>query len=187
MTPGDIFDRIYNLSESDANGLGKLAHEVGLQCREPAKTVLAEWIGGPPQRQTPSAFICTQLKELAVGEMLSHTDSAAPPLRVQLMEMVVTQQLTFRELMLTALEPLLEDVSSGGTTDSDADLRTCDVAYLIVRKIVRVRANEAENFSAEEQFKALAPNERDIEIEKWLISGTWKEIFPEPYGFQPKV
>jgi hypothetical protein len=184
VTQEDIFDRIYNLSASDADGLGKLAQEVGFHCREPAKTVLAELIGGPPERKTPCAFICTQLKELAVGEALRHTDSAPPPLRVQLMEMVVTQQLTFRELMLTALEPLLEDVSSG---DSDEELRTCDVAYLIVRKLVRVGATEVKNFSGEEQFKALAPNQRDIEIEKWLISATWKEIFPEPYGFQPKV
>ena len=180
MTEDDILSRLYELSESDGEGLGKLAHEIGLQCREPASTVLTEWISGPPQRQTPCAFICSHLKELALAEMLRQTDSVAPALRVHLMEMVVTQQFVFRELMLTALEPLLQDLTPAGTSDSTGDLRTCDAAYLLVRKLVRVRDVEAKKFSAENQFTALEPDQRDIEIDNWLLSETWKEIFPEP-------
>lgn len=180
MTEDEILSRVYELSESDGDGLAKLAHEIGLRCREPAVTVLTEWISGPPQRQTPCAFICSHLKELAVAEMLRQTDSVAPSLRVHLMEMVVTQQFVFRELMLTTLEPLLQDLTPAGTSDSTGDLRTCDTAYLLVRNLVRVRDVEAKKFSAENQFTALEPDQRDIEIDNWLLSETWKEIFPEP-------
>jgi hypothetical protein len=180
MTEDEILRGLYELSESDTEGLGKLAHEIGLQGREPASTVLTEWISGPARRQTLCALICSHLKELAVAEMLRQTDSVAPELRVHLMEMVVTQQLEFRELILTALEPLLQDLTTAGTSDSVGDLRTCDTAYLLVRKLVRVRDLEAKKFSAENQFTALEPDQKDIEIDRWLLSDTWKEIFPEP-------
>jgi len=180
MTEQDLFLRLHELSESDADGLRKLAEEIGILCREPARTVLTEWVGGPPDRQIPCAFICSQLKELAVVEMLRQTDSAAPALRVHLMEMVVTQQLVFRELMLTALEPLLRDMTPTGTTGLTGDLRTCDAAYLLVRKIARPSASEADQFSNEDQFKALGQIQRENEIDQWLLSETWKEIFPDP-------
>jgi hypothetical protein len=180
MTEQDLFLRLHELSESDADGLRKLAEEIGIICREPARTVLAEWVGGPPDRQTPCAFVCSHLKELAVAEMLLQTDSVAPALRVHLMEMVVTQQLAFRELMLTALEPLLKDLSPAGTTASGDEVRTCDAAYLLSRKMVRPRASEAEQFSAEDEFTARKEIQRDDEIDQWLLSETWKEIFPDP-------
>lgn len=180
MTEQDLFLRLHELSESDADGLHRLAEEIGIICREPAKTVLTEWVGGPPDRQTLCAFICSHLKELAVAEMLHQTDSVAPALRVHLMEMVATQQLAFRELMLTALEPLLRDRTPAGTTGFTGDLRTCDAAYLLVRKIVRLSASEAGQFSGEEQFMALGQIQRENEIDQWLLSETWKEIFPDP-------
>lgn len=181
MTEQDIFRRLNELSESDADGLRKLAEDIGTICRAPAKTVLTEWVGGPPDRQIPCAFICSQLKELAVSEMLRQTDSVAPALRVHLMEMVVTQQIAFRELMLTALEPLLRDLTPAGTTASGDEVRTCDAAYLLVRKIVRLKASESGRFSAKDQFEALGPIQRDSEIDQWLMSETWKEIFPNPW------
>jgi hypothetical protein len=180
MTEADIFRRLNELAEADTDGLQKLAAEIDLICREPARTVLAEWIGGAPARQTPCAFVCSNLKELAVGEMLGRTESVAPALRVQLMDMVATQQLVFRELLLTALEPLLEDLTPAGTTDSAGELRTCDAAYLMVRKIVRLSDSEARQFSAENQFTTLAESERDREIDQWMSSESWKSIFPDP-------
>jgi hypothetical protein len=180
MTEQDLFLRLYELSESDADGLRKLAEEIGRQCGAPAETVLTEWISGPPNRQTPCAFICSHLKELAVAAMFHQTDSVAPALRVHLMEMVATQQLAFRELLLTALEPLLRDLTPAGTSASGDELRTCDAAYLLVRRIVRLSASAAGHFSAEEQFTALGLIERDSEINQWLLSETWKEILPEP-------
>ena len=180
MTEQDLFLRLHELSESDADGLRKLAEEIGVICREPASTILTEWVGGPPGRQIPCAFVCSHLKELAVAEMLLQTDSVAPALRVHLMEMVATQQLVFRELMLTALEPLLKDLSPAGTTASGDEVRTCDAAYLLARKMVRLRASEAEQFSAEDEFTARKEIQRDDEIDQWLLSETWKEIFPDP-------
>ena len=92
----------------------------------------------------------------------------------------MTQQLVFRELMLTALEPLLRDMTPTGTTGLTGDLRTCDAAYLLVRKIARPSASEADQFSNEDQFKALGQIQRENEIDQWLLSETWKEIFPDP-------
>lgn len=177
MTEPEIFRRLYDLSESDAEGLGKLSQEIGLQCREPVKILLAEWVAGPPQRETPCAFICAHLKELALAEMLRNADVVAPVMRVHLMEMVVTQQLAFRELILTALEPLLQDLTPARNTAASRELRNRDTAYLLVRKLVPVKAGEAEHFSAEGQFTALEPDRRDAEIDEWVLSETWKEIF----------
>jgi hypothetical protein len=144
------------------------------------KILLAEWVSGPPQRQTPCAFICAHLKELAIAEMLRNADVVAPIMRVHLMEMVVTQQLAFRESMLTALEPLLQDLTPAGNTAIPGELRICDTAYLLARKLVPVKTGEAEHFAAEDQFTALEPDQRNAEIDKWVLSETWNEIFPEP-------
>src|SRR5258706_5917908 len=95
MTESEIFRRLNDLAEADADGLQKLAEEIDLICREPARTVLAEWLGGPPARETPCAFVCSNLKELAIGEMLGRAESVAPALRVQLMDTAVDQQLAF--------------------------------------------------------------------------------------------
>lgn len=180
MTEQEVFRRLNELSHSDADGLRKLADEIALQCREPAVTVLTEWVGGPPSRKTPCAFVCSNLKELALGEMLGRADSTAPALRVQMMEMVATQQFAFRELMLTALEPLLQDLTPAGSTASGTELRTCDAAYLLVRKIVRRSGAGASQAFIESEFTALTEIEKDEEIERWLQSATWKELFPEP-------
>jgi hypothetical protein len=180
MTEAEIFRRLNELAEADADGLRKLAEEIDLICREPARTVLAEWIGGPPERQTPGAFVCSNLKELAVGEMLGRAQSVTPALRVQLMDMVVTQQLAFRETILTVLEPLLQDFTPIASTSATGEQRTCDAAYLLVRKIVPLSAAEAAQFATENQFAALEEIQRNCEIDEWLKSERWKMIFPEP-------
>src|SRR5258706_8461890 len=180
MTESEIFRRLNDLAEADADGLQKLAEEIDLICREPARTVLAEWLGGPPARETPCAFVCSNLKELAIGEMLGRAESVAPALRVQLMDTAVTQQLAFRELMLTALEPLLQDVTPIESTTSIGEQRTCDAAYLLVRKLVRLSAADAGQFATEDQFNLLEESQRDREIDEWLKSESWKMIFPEP-------
>jgi hypothetical protein len=180
MTEPEIFRRLNELAEADADGLRKLAEEIDLICREPARTVLAEWIGGPPARQTPCAFVCSNLKELAIGEMLGRAQSVTAALRVQLMDMVVTQQLAFREIMLTVLEPLLQDFTRIAAAGPAGEQRACDAAYLLVRKIVPLSAAEAAQFATESQFTALEENQRNREIDEWLISERWKMIFPEP-------
>lgn len=180
MIGQEVFRCLNELSVSDADGLRKLAGEIAFHCRQPASTVLADWIGGAPTRQTPCAFVCSGLKELAVDEMLGCAESVAPALRVQLMDMVVTQQLAFRELMLTVLEPLLQDTTPVGSAGSIGELRTCDAAYLLVRKVVHLGATNAGQFIDEEQFKALEETYRDREIDEWMLSESWKAIFPDP-------
>ena len=89
------------------------------------------------------------------------------------MQIVVAQQLAFRELLLTVLEPLLKDRHAAG------DTRVCDEAYVLVRKIVTVDPGEASKFRTEGQFLALDPDGRSSEIKEWMQSKTWAEIFPE--------
>ena len=180
MTEPEIFRRLNELVEADGDGLRKFAEEINVFCREPVRTVLTEWLAGPPARQTPCAFVCSNLKELAVGEMLGRAESVAPALRVQLMDMVATQQLAFRELMLIALEPLLQDFTPIESTGSTGEQRTCDAAYLLVRKLVRLSAADAGQFSTKDRFNLLEEDQRDHEIDEWLKSESWKMIFPEP-------
>jgi len=179
MTEQDVIRRLSEISESDAEGLQRLAEEIGAYCRAPARTVLAEWTGGPPDRQPLCAFVCSDLKELAVAEMMRQADAVTPAQRVQLMEMVATRQLAFRELMLTALEPLLRDVTPAGIPGIAGEMRTCDAAYHLVRKIVTPEGPEGSQFSSENEFLALDADARTDEIRRWMRSNTWCAIFPE--------
>ena len=104
--------------------------------------------------------------------MLQRASSVDAGLRVQFMQIVVAQQLAFRELLLTVLEPLLKDRHAAG------DTRICDAAYLLVRKMVTVDAGEAGKFRAEGEFLGLDPDERSNEIKEWMQSKTWADIFP---------
>jgi hypothetical protein len=175
MTAQDTLQRLHDLSESDADGLRSLAGEIASECRGAARTVLETWVNGPGDHEITCAFVCSELKELAVHEMLLRADSVEPARRVHLMEMVVDQQLAFRELTLTVLGPLLKDRSSAGP-----ELRTCDAAYLLVRRIVPLNAAGAAQFSAESGFMALGEDQRDGEIGRWTESEAWKAIFPAP-------
>lgn len=179
MTEQDFYRRLNEIEGSNPEGLSALANDVNTQIREPVWTVLAEWRKDPGRQRIKCSYVCSQLKELAVGDMLKEADGVAAVTRVQLMEMVVTQQLRFRELVLAALEPLLVDHASAGRSDEDSELRANDVAYLTARKLVSTKEAEAELFSSEKDFKALGANQRDTEIETWLLSETWLELFPQ--------
>ena len=172
MTEQEVFLRIHEISESDAELLRQLAADISWECRTPSRVVLDSWVGSPQSLGIPCATVCTELKELAVGEMLERANSVDPGLRVQFMQIVVAQQLAFRELLLTVLEPLLKDRHAAG------DTRVCDAAYVLVRRVVTVDAGEASKFRAEGEFLALGPDERSNEIKEWMESKTWAEIFP---------
>ena len=173
MTEQDVLRRLVELKETDPDGVRLLAAEIDAQCRGPARAVLDTWGNGAPDRDIPCAFVCSELKELAVDEMLRRADAVAPARRVLFMEMVVAQQGAFRELTLTVLEPLLKDKSPAG-----AELRTCEAAYLLIRRMVTLRGAEAAEFSSEGSFVALSPDQREREIRRWTNSAAWKAIFP---------
>jgi hypothetical protein len=179
MTEADVFRRLNQLADTAVDDFRKLAAEIDTVCREPARTVLTAWYGNTA-RPVSCAFVCANLKELAVGEMLGRAESVAPAPRVQLMEMVTTQQLAFRELLLTALEPLLKNFTPIDAANTVGGLRVRDAAYLLARKIVPLSDVDAGKFSNEEQFNTLEESQRDGEIDEWLKSASWLMVFPEP-------
>ena len=172
MTEQEVFLRLHEIPESDSEKLSQLAAEISRECRTPSRIVLDSWLNSPQTRGIPCATVCTELKELAVGELMQRASSVEPGLRVHFMQIVVAQQLAFRELLLTVLEPLLKDRHAAGET------RTCDAAYVLVRKLVTVDETEAGKFRPDSEFQALDPDERSNEIKEWIKSKTWSEIFP---------
>jgi hypothetical protein len=172
MTEQEVFLRIHEIAESDQEKLGQLAAEISWECHTPSRIVLDSWLGSPQSRGIPCATVCTELKELAVGELMQRAGSVDPGLRVHFMQIVVAQQLAFRELQLTVLEPLLKDRHAAGET------RVCDAAYVLVRKLVTVDSTEASKFRSESDFLALGTDERSAEIKEWTRSKTWTTLFP---------
>src|SRR5437879_1542616 len=122
MTEQEVFLRLHEIPESDSEMLRQLAAELSGECRTPSRVVLDSWLSGPHSRGIPCATVCTELKELAVAELMQRASSVEPGLRVHFMQIVVAQQLAFRELLLTVLEPLLKDRHAAGET------RVCDAA-----------------------------------------------------------
>jgi hypothetical protein len=176
MTEQEVFLRLHEIPGSDSEKLSQFAEEISRQCSAPSRIALDSWLNSPQSRGIPCATVCTELKELAVGELMQRAGSVEPGLRVHFMQIVVAQQLAFRELLLTVLEPLLKDRHAAGET------RICDAAYALVRKLVTVDAGEASKFRSESEFLALDPNERSNEIKEWIESKAWTEIFPVPLG-----
>ena len=168
MTEQEVFRRIY---ESDPAELNRLAAEIAHECRDPAKTVLDAWRQGARCGEACCAFVCQHLEELAIGEMLDAAASAAPAMRVQLMEMVVDRHLILREYLLTVVKPLLESDVSG------SPMRPCDAAYLIARRLVPV---DDLSFSDPPAFLAKTEAKRDAEIGVWKSSDAWTSLFVEP-------
>ena len=180
MTEQDFHRRLYEAGDSNPDALSALAKDLDAEIREPVRTILAAWRQDPGRRRINCAYICAQLKELAIGEMLKESEAVPAVTRVQLMEMVVSQQLRFRELVLTALEPLLMDHGPASLADEDSEFRANDVAYLTARKLVFTKEAEAKLVSSEKDFKGLAAEDRDTEINTWLFSETWRELFRKP-------
>lgn len=162
MTSQDVYRRIYALAETDAEGLLTLAAEIAAPGRDAAQTVVDAWLGGGPP--VACAFVCSQLRELACGELLRRAASAPPPgVRAQMLEQVVAQHLLFREYLLATLEP------------------TSAAAYLLIRRMVMPLPEEAEQFSSSEaQFLALGDLPRQEEMDRWAQSRSWKSLFVEP-------
>ena len=161
MTRDDLHRRVYALAGSDADGLRALAGEVAVQAREGARAVLDLWERGASA--SACAYACMHLEELAFSEMLGRAGTAtAPAMRAQLLELVVTQHLRFREYLLAVLEP------------------TTPTAYLVIRRLVRPLAEEATLFSAEAEFLALDADAQQDEMLRWQSSATWASLFAQP-------
>ena len=78
MTEQEVFLRIHEISESDAEMLRQLAAEISWECRTPSRVVLDSWVSSPQSLGIPCATVCTELKELAVGEMLQRAGAVEP-------------------------------------------------------------------------------------------------------------
>jgi hypothetical protein len=178
MTEQEVFQRIHEVPESNPEALRQVAGDIAWECRRASRVVLDHWISKPQQSGIPCATLCTTLKELAVAEMLQRAGSVEAGLRVQLMEIVTAQQLAFRELILMVLEPLLKDQRSGDV-GGGVRMRSCDAAYLMVRKLVPLAPAEASQFRSEADFLAIDSDERLDEIGQWIKSASWTEIFPD--------
>lgn len=176
MTEDEIYRRLPQISEAD--GLQQLATDIDRDCRGPARVVIDAWLTGPPECRIPAAFTCSSLHELAVGAMLERIDSVQPPLRVQFMESVIRQHRRQRELLLTVLEPLLADRQIVAPDHPSGPMRACDLAYLIVRRMVTAPRDDEGPFPSAEAFTALDADERLIEILRWLKSSVWQALFP---------
>ncbi len=166
MNAQDVHRRLREVSEQDEKGLAQLAGEIAEQCRRPAHVAVEEWVRG--QNPSGCAFLCAQLKELAIAEMLQNIDAAPVGAAAQMLEQIVQQQMLFREFFLVVLEPLLKPID------------TSTPAYLLTRRLVEPLPEEAEQFSTEEQFRGFSEKQRHEEIDRWIDSQTWKLIFPDP-------
>jgi len=154
----ELYQRLYEIDEADAEKLRELAAEIATAAREPARAVLDVWAQGASA--TPCAFVCIQLRELAYREMLRRAETTSEPgLRVQLLEMVVDQQLRFREQLLAMLQP-----------DSPQ-------AYVLIRRLVEPLDADADPFPSEEEFLALDPPRQRKEMKRWAESRTWQSLF----------
>jgi hypothetical protein len=123
--------------------------------------VLDAWAQGASS--TACAFVCTKLHELAYHEMLQRAEKTPDPaLRVQLLDMVVSQQLLFREYLLAVLHP------------------DTPQAYVLIRRLVDPLESEAEKFSSEGEFLALDDHRQRGEMRRWADSETWRSLFEEP-------
>lgn len=166
MTAQDVHRRLRELKEQDQEGLSQMAAEIAEQCRRPAHAAVEEWVRG--RNTSGCAFLCAQLKELAVAELLQNVDVAPVGAAAQMLEQIVEQQILFREFLLVVLEPLLK---------SDD---TSTPAYLLARRVVLPLPEDADQFSGPEQFRGLDEKKRHEEIARWIDSETWKRIFPPP-------
>ena len=161
MTSGDLHRRLYGLAQSDADGLRTLAGQVAAQAREGARATLDVWERGVST--SACAYICLHLAELALSELLGRAGMVEQPaMRAQLLELAVTQHLTFREYLLAILEP------------------TTPTEYLVVRRLVRPMAAEASVFSTEAEFLALDEDAQVDEMLRWQSSATWTSLFVQP-------
>jgi hypothetical protein len=163
MTGNDLHRRLYSLDESDADGLRALAGQVAARAREGARAIVDLWERGASA--SACAYTCTHLAELAFSEMLGRAGTVAEPaMRAQLLELVVTQYLVFREYLLAVLAP------------------TTPMEYLIIRRLVRPTADEADLFSTEERFLVLDEDAQTDEMRRWRISATWTSLFVPASG-----
>lgn len=175
MTEQGVLQRLRDLKDGDAAGLQQLTQDCVSACKEPVRTILDVWLQ-EGRHTTLCAFLCSQLTDLASGELLQRVEGAPVERRVHFMEMVVAQQLLFREYLLVAIEALLENHTPAG--EAASGLRTCDGAYMLARRVVPLKPEAAKEFSTESGFLGLPEPKRTEEIKRWKGSDRWREIFP---------
>src|SRR5262245_53330432 len=160
MNEAELVEKLCSASESDAVALNVLTEAILRDCREPSRAIIGEWLKDNGTNCAKAAFVAGQMHELALNEILNQVEAVSPDLRVDLMTTVVDTVFQLRTLLVEQLEPLLRDLRP---LDSADLTRTCDVAYILIRKVV----GQAKDKAAERSFGDLSEDDRDREIAEW--------------------
>jgi hypothetical protein len=168
MNDAEIFTRLMQLSASDTAGASQLAGAIAADARTGGEVVVGEWVKAAGGHAPNLAFVAADLHETSMDAMLRHADGVSPALRARFFDLLADAGAQLLRSLLAELRPLLDDslrLPKSQVLPSPArDWRTCDEAYVLMRRIVPAHHRQDPPLPAESDFTRMAASDRDSAI-----------------------
>jgi hypothetical protein len=170
MNHAEIQVRLAQLAANDTAGASQLAAAIAADSRTGGEVIVGEWAKAPGGHAPNAAFVAADLQETAADAMLRHADEVSPALRARFFDLLTDAGVHLLRTVFAELRPLLEDHSrvakSSALTNTPADWRTCDEAYVLMRRVVPAHHKPDPLLAAEADFGAMKAVDRDAAIKQ---------------------
>jgi len=161
MTGTGAIHYLQKIQASDIVALRRLAERIASESREAPDAILGTWLGAQEPSAGNAMFLMLGLKELAIRPMLQHMSKSTVAQRNVLAENVVLALRDLRRRVLVQLDRLLSTGSQ--SSGADSTLRTCDEAYLLIRKLLKI--DDTSEYLTD--YMNMDIRRRDAELENW--------------------
>ncbi len=169
MTGQEAIQRFQRLDASQREELAKLGARIADEAREGPRAVVQAWAEADDRAAPKPAEVALQLEDLVLAPMFDVAPTLGTRRQVQFITAAVETKLALRVQILDRLAPMLDDRTRPPGGD-DRARRTCDEAYVLIRRLVRVDLEAEKGLHDEAAFVGLGAEERDKEIRAWKRS-----------------
>ena len=180
MGDGDVIRELRALDMDDPNALDRLVERIRTESLKTPKEVVSLWLTGEESDSERASDMISELEELVLTPLFHVWEKSEPLQQIHIMAMALDIQLTLREKMVARLDRLLDDRTHlpeselpESIEEEPFQVRICDEAYLLMRRLLKFSENEVNYELNSEEFLNLSDEEKDAEIRKARTSKTW--------------
>jgi hypothetical protein len=177
---GDLIRELRALDVDDPHALDRLVERIRAESLKAPKEAVSLWLTGDESDSERASDMISELEELVLTPLLHVCGESEPIQQIHIMAMAVDIQLALREKMVVRLDRLLDDRTPlpepelpESIEEEPFQVRVCDEAYLLMRKLLKFSENEVNYELNSDEFMDLSEEEKDAEIRKARTSETW--------------
>jgi hypothetical protein len=182
MTSHELIEALRQLDTNQESAIDELAKAFEEHARAPVRIAVAMLNDRDPRMSERAAALITNVRDLAILPILESPDPAEAADKVWNMDVVLTAHLAVRGQLVQRLNSMMSDKKKipwgklGPGEGAPAPSRTCDEAYLMMRRLLNTNEDKVHFAHERKAFLGLSDVEKDNEIQKAKKSHVWTNL-----------